>query len=235
MLCDSCQRARCRRASHDDREQRRAPAASLCSSAPPSVASRRPSRRRSIRSASFCTPSINRSRRRRPTGCAARFCNTTMADFRATGRWGVRGATRISRRASASLLRRVHGNHRHVGRDVSPADVGDARARQPVLGELKDRLRARDRQRTIRARGGPARSHSGDGMTVDLSLLPDGGVGWLDASGRHSDIVLSTRIRSGPKRRGLCVYGPGARTASGCACCRRCARRWRRFRRSAKR
>jgi protein arginine kinase len=26
-------------------------------------------------------------------------------------------------------------------------------------------------------------------------LLPDGGVGWLDASGQHSDIVLSTRIR----------------------------------------
>jgi protein arginine kinase len=32
-------------------------------------------------------------------------------------------------------------------------------------------------------------------MTVDLSLLPDGGVGWLDASGKNADIVLSTRIR----------------------------------------
>jgi protein arginine kinase len=30
---------------------------------------------------------------------------------------------------------------------------------------------------------------------MDLSLLPDGGVRWLDASGQHSDIVLSTRIR----------------------------------------
>ena len=30
---------------------------------------------------------------------------------------------------------------------------------------------------------------------VDLSLLPDGGVRWLDASGDHADIVLSTRIR----------------------------------------
>lgn len=30
---------------------------------------------------------------------------------------------------------------------------------------------------------------------MDLSLLPDGGVGWLDASGPSSDIVLSTRIR----------------------------------------
>ena len=30
---------------------------------------------------------------------------------------------------------------------------------------------------------------------VDLSLLPDGGARWLDASGDHADIVLSTRIR----------------------------------------
>lgn len=32
-------------------------------------------------------------------------------------------------------------------------------------------------------------------MSVDLSLLPDGGVGWLDASGEHADVVLSTRVR----------------------------------------
>src|SRR5437588_12102095 len=30
---------------------------------------------------------------------------------------------------------------------------------------------------------------------LDLSMLPDGGVSWLDASGDHSDVVLSTRIR----------------------------------------
>jgi protein arginine kinase len=30
---------------------------------------------------------------------------------------------------------------------------------------------------------------------IDLTLLPDGGVSWLDASGPHADIVLSTRIR----------------------------------------
>lgn len=29
----------------------------------------------------------------------------------------------------------------------------------------------------------------------DLSLLPDGGLGWLDASGDQSDVVLSTRVR----------------------------------------
>ena len=32
-------------------------------------------------------------------------------------------------------------------------------------------------------------------MSLDLSLLPDGGVSWLDASGDNADIVLSTRIR----------------------------------------
>jgi protein arginine kinase len=32
-------------------------------------------------------------------------------------------------------------------------------------------------------------------MTIDLSLLPDGGMGWLDASGPNADIVLSTRVR----------------------------------------
>ena len=32
-------------------------------------------------------------------------------------------------------------------------------------------------------------------MTIDLSLLPDGGVSWLDASGDNADIVISTRIR----------------------------------------
>ena len=30
---------------------------------------------------------------------------------------------------------------------------------------------------------------------IDLALLPDGGLGWLHASGPHSQIVLSTRIR----------------------------------------
>jgi len=32
-------------------------------------------------------------------------------------------------------------------------------------------------------------------MTFDLSQLPDGGVGWLDASGESADIVLSSRVR----------------------------------------
>ena len=62
-------------------------------------------------------------------------------------------------------------------------------------------------------------------MTLDLSLLPDGGVGWLDASGDHSDIVLSTRIRLARNVEGLRVHRRGRAMASGCACWPRCARR----------
>jgi len=32
-------------------------------------------------------------------------------------------------------------------------------------------------------------------VAIDWSLLPDGGVRWLDASGPHNDIVISTRMR----------------------------------------
>ncbi len=39
-----------------------------------------------------------------------------------------------------------------------------------------------------------ARPAASAGM-IDLSLLPDGGIGWLDASGPASHLVLSTRIR----------------------------------------
>src|SRR5947199_9532173 len=44
-------------------------------------------------------------------------------------------------------------------------------------------------------------------MSVDLSLLPDGGVGWLDASGQHADIVLSTRIRLARNVEGFAFTG----------------------------
>ena len=30
---------------------------------------------------------------------------------------------------------------------------------------------------------------------IDLSLVSDGGIGWLDASGPESHLVLSTRVR----------------------------------------
>lgn len=44
-------------------------------------------------------------------------------------------------------------------------------------------------------------------MTLDLSLLPDGGLGWLDASGEHADVVLSTRIRLARNVEGFAFTG----------------------------
>jgi len=44
-------------------------------------------------------------------------------------------------------------------------------------------------------------------MTLDLSLLPDGGVSWLDASGDHAGIVLSTRIRLARNLEGFAFPG----------------------------
>ena len=45
---------------------------------------------------------------------------------------------------------------------------------------------------------------------IDLSLLPDGGLQWLDASGPQSQIVLSTRIRLARNLEG-CVFSQRAR------------------------
>ncbi len=46
---------------------------------------------------------------------------------------------------------------------------------------------------------------------IDLSLLPDGGLGWLDASGPISHLVLSTRVRLA---RNLSTYTFGSRNAA---------------------
>ncbi|MBA2706590.1 MAG: protein arginine kinase [Gemmatimonadaceae bacterium] len=42
---------------------------------------------------------------------------------------------------------------------------------------------------------------------LDLSLIPDGGVGWLDASGGYPDIVISTRIRLARNLEGYAFAG----------------------------
>ncbi len=68
------------------------------------------------------------------------FCNTTMADFRATGRWGCARCYTNFDTVIRDLLRRVHGNYRHVGRAYR-APMSESLERSAVLGELKDRLR----------------------------------------------------------------------------------------------
>src|SRR5437899_12483351 len=47
---------------------------------------------------------------------------------------------------------------------------------------------------------------------IDLSLLPDGGIAWLDASGPKASIVLSTRIRLARNLQGY-VFSQRARDA----------------------
>src|SRR5438445_11786870 len=45
---------------------------------------------------------------------------------------------------------------------------------------------------------------------LDLTLLPDAGASWLDASGEHADIVISTRIRLARNLEGY-AFTPRAR------------------------
>ncbi len=73
-------------------------------------------------------------------GIKCSFCHTTMADFRATGRWGCARCYTNFETSVRELLRRVHGNHRHVGRAYRPP-MSESLERAAVLGELKDRLR----------------------------------------------------------------------------------------------
>jgi len=68
------------------------------------------------------------------------FCNTTMSDFRSTGRWGCARCYTNFEANIRELLRRVQGNSRHVGRSYHPP-MSETLERSAVLGELKDRLR----------------------------------------------------------------------------------------------
>ena len=68
------------------------------------------------------------------------FCNSTMADFRTTGRWGCARCYSTFEAGIRELLRRVHGNHRHVGRAYRPP-MSEQLERSAVLGELRERLR----------------------------------------------------------------------------------------------
>ncbi|HEV8362616.1 MAG TPA: UvrB/UvrC motif-containing protein [Gemmatimonadaceae bacterium] len=67
------------------------------------------------------------------------FCSMTLRDFRSTGRLGCARCYDTFETSLRELLRRVHGNGRHVGRTyVAPAPVA---GREATLNELRDRLR----------------------------------------------------------------------------------------------
>jgi protein arginine kinase activator len=73
-------------------------------------------------------------------GLRCSFCNTTMADFRTSGRWGCARCYSNFENPIRELLRRVHGNHRHAGRAYRPP-MSETLERAAVIGELKERLR----------------------------------------------------------------------------------------------
>lgn len=68
------------------------------------------------------------------------FCGSTMADFRATGRWGCARCYNQFEGGIRDLLRRVHGHSRHIGRNYQ-APRSETIEKAAVLGELRERLR----------------------------------------------------------------------------------------------
>ena len=68
------------------------------------------------------------------------FCSATLRDFRASGRVGCARCYSAFESSMRDLLRRVHGQSRHVGRRYEPPHPGQLE-RAMLLGELRDRLR----------------------------------------------------------------------------------------------
>lgn len=68
------------------------------------------------------------------------FCGMTLRDFRQTGRLGCAHCYGTFEQSLRELLRRLHGNARHVGRSYEPPPP-DLRVETAALGELRERLR----------------------------------------------------------------------------------------------
>lgn len=68
------------------------------------------------------------------------FCGSTMADFRATGRWGCARCYSQFEVGIRELLRRVHGHARHIGKAYH-VPRSETIERSAVLGELREKLR----------------------------------------------------------------------------------------------
>ncbi len=69
------------------------------------------------------------------------FCLMTLRDFRQTGRLGCASCYATFEQSLRELLRRVHGNAKHVGRRYDPPPLHVTTEGSTALGELRDRLR----------------------------------------------------------------------------------------------
>jgi protein arginine kinase activator len=67
------------------------------------------------------------------------FCSMSLGDFREAGRLGCASCYTTFDQSLRALLRRVHGNARHVGRQYE-APAPDLMREVTALGELRDRL-----------------------------------------------------------------------------------------------
>jgi protein arginine kinase activator len=68
------------------------------------------------------------------------YCTMSLADFRESGRLGCASCYATFDQSLRALLRRVHGNAKHAGRqyDAPPPDLLHE---VTALGELRERLR----------------------------------------------------------------------------------------------
>ena len=73
-----------------------------------------------------------------PVHCS--FCSSTLADFRATGRLGCAHCYEAFEGSLRDLLRRVHGNSRHIGRRYV-APLPSELPHVSSATELRDRLK----------------------------------------------------------------------------------------------
>ena len=67
------------------------------------------------------------------------FCGKTQKDFRASGRLGCAHCYAAFAESLRDLLRRVHGNARHVGRRYRPLNL-EAANKAGSLAVLRERL-----------------------------------------------------------------------------------------------
>lgn len=68
------------------------------------------------------------------------FCSTALREFRNSGRLGCAHCYGTFEQSLRELLRKIHGNSRHVGRRYEPPAPA-LLERSSTLGELRERLR----------------------------------------------------------------------------------------------
>ena len=69
------------------------------------------------------------------------FCSATFRDFRASGRLGCARCYTTFESSLREVLRRVHGNHKHVGKRYQSPQMRPVAESAGLLSELRERLR----------------------------------------------------------------------------------------------